>query len=78
MSRARQLQSLFMTMQIQMLTKEDLVKALREIFEVELDEPDHALVIILKHLCDLREEADSVNTKLQDISSSIQKLRLTI
>jgi hypothetical protein len=78
MSRARQLQSLFMTMQIKMLTKEDLVKNLREIFEVEPDEPDHTLVLVIKQACEVHEQAEVVNQELHNLSQAISSLRFKL
>lgn len=78
MSRARQLQSLFMTMQIKSLSKEDLVNNLREIFDIESDESDCTLVIQLKQVCEIHEQAEQVNQDLHNLSNAISSLRFKL
>lgn len=78
MSRARKLQMLFMSMQINLLTKEDLIKQLREIYEVELDEPDTALVVCLMNAAQVVEQAEGINKELGDISNQVAALRFKL
>jgi hypothetical protein len=75
MSRARKLQHLFMVMHVKPLESADLVRELRDIFDVEVDEPDRALIINLKAVCDIHEQAEDVNRELLELSSKLSSVR---
>ena len=78
MNRARQLQSLFMTMQISKLSSDDLVKSLRVIFEVEDGEDDSSLVMVIKQTQDVYQQAEAINEDLHKLSNAISSLRFNL
>jgi len=78
MSRARKLQHLFMVMHVKPIAKDDLVRELREIFDIEADEPDHALILNLKAICDIHEQAEEINRGLLEVSAKLSSIRFTI
>jgi hypothetical protein len=67
-----------MVMHVKPIARDDLVRELREIFDIEADEPDHALILNLKAICDIHEQAEDVNRELLELSAKLSSVRFNL